>query len=120
MAVRVSVIGASGYGGAEAVRLLATHPAVRLVHVTADTQRGQNMNSHDDEGHVIDGPQRARSDESYITSWADSVSAPLLVDANDGSAKNVILPAGEIVTKLEPGGVSYSCPLLGYTNKSKY
>ena len=43
MAVRVSVIGASGYGGAEAVRLLATHPEVRLVHVTADTQRGQAL-----------------------------------------------------------------------------
>jgi N-acetyl-gamma-glutamyl-phosphate reductase len=39
--VRASVIGASGYGGAEAVRLLATHPEVRLVHVTAETQRDQ-------------------------------------------------------------------------------
>jgi N-acetyl-gamma-glutamyl-phosphate reductase len=41
MPVRVSVIGASGYGGAEAVRLLATHPGVRLVHVTAETRVGQ-------------------------------------------------------------------------------
>ncbi len=41
MAVRVSVIGASGYGGAEAVRLLATHPEVRLAHVTAETQKGR-------------------------------------------------------------------------------
>lgn len=41
MTVRVSVIGASGYGGAEAVRLLATHPEVRLAHVTAETQRGK-------------------------------------------------------------------------------
>ena len=41
MAVRVSVIGASGYGGAEAVRLLATHPEARLVHVTAETHRDQ-------------------------------------------------------------------------------
>ena len=45
MSVRVSVIGASGYGGAEAVRLLVTHPEVRLVHVTADTQRGQALAS---------------------------------------------------------------------------
>jgi N-acetyl-gamma-glutamyl-phosphate reductase len=43
MAVRVSVVGASGYGGAEAVRLLATHPGVRLVHVTADSQRGRPL-----------------------------------------------------------------------------
>ncbi|HEV2356737.1 MAG TPA: N-acetyl-gamma-glutamyl-phosphate reductase [bacterium] len=41
MAVRVSVIGASGYGGAEAVRLLATHPDVRLTHLTAETHKGR-------------------------------------------------------------------------------
>ncbi|HKV45769.1 MAG TPA: N-acetyl-gamma-glutamyl-phosphate reductase, partial [bacterium] len=35
------VIGASGYGGAEAVRLLATHPEIRLVHVTAETLQGR-------------------------------------------------------------------------------
>lgn len=43
MPVRVSVIGASGYGGAETVRLLATHPEVRLVHVTAETRQGQRL-----------------------------------------------------------------------------
>ncbi len=43
MAVRVSVIGATGYGGAEAVRLLATHPNVCLVHVTGETRRGQAL-----------------------------------------------------------------------------
>jgi N-acetyl-gamma-glutamyl-phosphate reductase len=43
MPVRVSVIGASGYGGAEAVRLLATHPEVRLAHVTAETQKDQPL-----------------------------------------------------------------------------
>ncbi|HXX38173.1 MAG TPA: N-acetyl-gamma-glutamyl-phosphate reductase [bacterium] len=41
MPVRVSVVGASGYGGAEAVRLLATHPEVRLVRVTAESRAGQ-------------------------------------------------------------------------------
>jgi len=43
MPVRVSVIGASGYGGAEAVRLLVTHPEVRLAHVTAETQKDQPL-----------------------------------------------------------------------------
>ena len=43
MAVRVSVIGASGYGGAEAVRLLATHPEARLAHLTAETQTGRRF-----------------------------------------------------------------------------
>src|SRR5262249_11704796 len=41
--IKASVIGASGYGGAEAVRLLATHPQVEIVHVTAETQQGQVM-----------------------------------------------------------------------------
>jgi len=41
--IKVSVIGASGYGGAEAVRLLRTHPSVELVHVTAESQQGQTM-----------------------------------------------------------------------------
>ena len=41
--IRVSVIGASGYGGAETVRLLTMHPQVEIVHVTAETQQGQAM-----------------------------------------------------------------------------
>lgn len=44
-AIKVSVIGASGYGGAETVRLLATHPQVQLVHVTAESQKGAAMSS---------------------------------------------------------------------------
>jgi N-acetyl-gamma-glutamyl-phosphate reductase len=44
-AIKVSVIGASGYGGAETVRLLATHPQVQLVHVTAETKKGAAMSS---------------------------------------------------------------------------
>jgi N-acetyl-gamma-glutamyl-phosphate reductase len=41
--IRASIIGASGYGGAETVRLLATHPQVEIVHVTAETQQGLVM-----------------------------------------------------------------------------
>lgn len=41
--IRASVIGASGYGGAETVRLLTTHPQVEITHVTAETQQGQVM-----------------------------------------------------------------------------
>ena len=43
--IRVSVIGASGYGGAEAVRLLASHPYADIVHVTAESQQGRAMSS---------------------------------------------------------------------------
>lgn len=41
--IKASVVGASGYGGAEAVRLLMSHPQVDIVHVTAETQQGQAM-----------------------------------------------------------------------------
>ncbi len=45
LTIKASIIGASGYGGAEAVRLLVSHPQVEIVHVTAETQRGQAMSS---------------------------------------------------------------------------
>jgi len=41
--IKASVIGASGYGGAEAVRLLSTHPEIEIVHVTAESQQGHSM-----------------------------------------------------------------------------
>ena len=39
--VNVSVIGASGYGGGEVVRLLLGHPEVRLRHLVAETRAGE-------------------------------------------------------------------------------
>ncbi|SDG72030.1 N-acetyl-gamma-glutamyl-phosphate reductase [Roseospirillum parvum] len=39
--VRVVILGASGYTGAELVRLLAGHPRVRIVALTADRKAGQ-------------------------------------------------------------------------------
>ncbi len=41
--VRVSVLGASGYTGGELVRLLAGHPRVELVHLTAAQHEGRPM-----------------------------------------------------------------------------
>lgn len=43
MAARVGVVGASGYGGAELVRLLAGHPACSLAVVAAHTQAGERL-----------------------------------------------------------------------------
>lgn len=43
MAVRVSIIGASGYGGGELARLLLGHPEVELVHLTAESKAGESM-----------------------------------------------------------------------------
>ena len=41
MRVRVSIIGASGYGGGELVRLLCGHPRVELVHLTAESRKAE-------------------------------------------------------------------------------
>jgi N-acetyl-gamma-glutamyl-phosphate reductase len=40
MAYQVGVVGASGYTGAELLRLIAGHPELDLVHVTADSNAG--------------------------------------------------------------------------------
>src|SRR5688500_2471322 len=37
MAYRAAIVGGSGYTGAELLRLLAGHPAIEVVHVTADS-----------------------------------------------------------------------------------
>ncbi len=41
--VRIAILGASGYTGAELVRLLARHPAARIAALTADRKAGQSM-----------------------------------------------------------------------------
>lgn len=43
MAIRVSIIGVSGYGGGELARLLTGHPEVELVHLTAASRAGEAM-----------------------------------------------------------------------------
>ncbi len=40
MAYRAGVVGGSGYAGAELLRLLAGHPEIEVVHVTADSNVG--------------------------------------------------------------------------------
>jgi N-acetyl-gamma-glutamyl-phosphate reductase len=39
----VAILGASGYTGAELVRLIATHPQIRIRALTADRKAGQSM-----------------------------------------------------------------------------
>lgn len=40
---RIAILGASGYTGAELVRLIATHPAMRIVALSADRKAGMTM-----------------------------------------------------------------------------
>jgi len=41
--VRIAILGASGYSGADLVRLLALHPAARIVALTGEKQAGKSM-----------------------------------------------------------------------------
>lgn len=41
--IRAAILGASGYAGAETIRLLQRHPDVRIVAVTADRYAGKSM-----------------------------------------------------------------------------
>ncbi|MEM1161162.1 MAG: N-acetyl-gamma-glutamyl-phosphate reductase [Pseudomonadota bacterium] len=40
---RIAILGASGYTGAELVRLIATHPSMDIVALSADRKAGQSM-----------------------------------------------------------------------------
>ena len=43
MTHRIAILGASGYTGAELVRLIATHPTMRIVALSADRKAGMSM-----------------------------------------------------------------------------
>jgi N-acetyl-gamma-glutamyl-phosphate reductase len=43
MTHRIATLGASGYTGAELVRLIATHPSMRIVALSADRKAGMSM-----------------------------------------------------------------------------
>src|SRR5919199_3218882 len=43
MAYRAAVVGASGYTGAELLRLLAAHPEIEVAHVTAESNAGARV-----------------------------------------------------------------------------
>ena len=43
MTYNIAILGASGYTGAELVRLIATHPHLRIAALSADSKAGQQM-----------------------------------------------------------------------------
>ena len=45
MSYNVAILGASGYTGAELVRIIATHPLMRIAALSADRKAGQSMAS---------------------------------------------------------------------------
>ncbi len=43
--MKVSIIGATGYAGAELLRLLLRHPEVRVAHITSESHAGQSISA---------------------------------------------------------------------------
>ena len=43
MSISVGIVGVSGYGGGEALRLVATHPTFKLVYVAGESSAGQKL-----------------------------------------------------------------------------
>jgi N-acetyl-gamma-glutamyl-phosphate reductase len=43
MSIRVGIVGVSGYGGGEALRLCATHPSLEVVYVAGEGSAGQKL-----------------------------------------------------------------------------
>src|SRR5438067_1515042 len=43
MSIRVGIVGVSGYGGGEALRLCAGHPAFELIYVAGESSAGQKL-----------------------------------------------------------------------------
>lgn len=43
--IKVGIVGVSGYGGGELVRILSQHPAVNIAYVTSNTYEGKNLSA---------------------------------------------------------------------------
>jgi N-acetyl-gamma-glutamyl-phosphate reductase len=95
--IKVSVIGASGYGGAEAVRLLTAHPHVEIVHVTAETQQGQIMSK-------LYPNLRGFMDRTMIAVDAERI-------GHDSDVVFVSLPSGKAM-HLVPALLEHGCKVI--------
>ncbi|MBR9972452.1 N-acetyl-gamma-glutamyl-phosphate reductase [Magnetospirillum sulfuroxidans] len=61
--VKVAILGASGYTGAELVRMLANHPSFRMTALTADRKAGQEMASVFPQCAALDLPRLVSIDQ---------------------------------------------------------
>src|SRR5215213_8968791 len=69
MSIRVGIVGVSGYGGGEVLRLCATHPTFELVYVAGEGSAGQKL--------VERFPGVGRLGELTIQKWDPAALPPL-------------------------------------------
>jgi len=91
--IKVSIIGASGYGGGELARLLVGHPEVEIVHLTAESKAGEAM---------ADLYPNLRGFTSSITEAADAAQI-----AKDSDMVFLALPTGKAM-QLAPAIVPHA------------
>ena len=46
MSIRIGIVGVSGYGGSELLRLCSAHPGFEVAYVAADRSAGQKLADH--------------------------------------------------------------------------
>ncbi|WP_298562880.1 N-acetyl-gamma-glutamyl-phosphate reductase [uncultured Aliiroseovarius sp.] len=63
MTHKIAILGASGYTGAELVRLIATHPSMEIVALSADRKAGQEMSDVYPHLRHLDLPKLVKMDE---------------------------------------------------------
>lgn len=63
MTHKIAILGASGYTGAELVRLIATHPTMEIVALSADRKAGQEMSDVYPHLRHLDLPKLVKMDE---------------------------------------------------------
>lgn len=63
MSHKIAILGASGYTGAELVRLIATHPSLTIVALSANARAGQQMSAVFPHLRHLDLPPLLRADE---------------------------------------------------------
>ncbi len=88
--IRVGVVGASGYSGSIAARLVAAHPGMQLAFATSDKLEGELVQAH----LGLPGGPRGAADLKYVPNasavdQADRCDAVLLATAADVSMRLV-------------------------------
>jgi N-acetyl-gamma-glutamyl-phosphate reductase len=87
--LRVAIVGASGYSGAVAARLVASHPRLSLAYATSDKLAGESLSSH--LALRLDDPDLRFVPNGTAVDLADRCDAVLLATAADVSMR--LLPA---------------------------
>ncbi|MBO0768305.1 MAG: N-acetyl-gamma-glutamyl-phosphate reductase [Solirubrobacterales bacterium] len=96
MAERVSVLGASGYAGALAARLIERHPAFELAAVTSRSDVGRSLAElypHHRVDRVLEELDLDRVGDAAIVGYPHAASAPVVSELRDRGVKVVDLSA---------------------------